>query len=130
MQVVEVAGADDYRLDRLRAAGTWFAPIDPDNEAGFDRLWRQMLDGDPEVGATIEVYGRKEHWPRASGRLLRAHFRNLCGEALGPSDYLAIAERFDTVFLEAAAAAAPGGPQRREAAGDPDRHPLRSPHPP
>jgi cell division protein ZapE len=100
MEVVEVAGPRDYRLDRLRAAGLWFSPDDPDNEAGFDQLWRQMLGGDPEVGATIEVYGRKEHWPRAAGRLLRAHFLSLCGEALGPSDYLAIAERFDTLFLE------------------------------
>jgi cell division protein ZapE len=101
MEVVAVNGAHDYRLDRLRAAGTWFSPMDADNEAGFDRLWLQMLGGDAEVGATLEVYGRREHWPRATERLLRAHFQNLCGEALGPSDYLAIAERFDTVFLEA-----------------------------
>ncbi|HZZ88832.1 MAG TPA: cell division protein ZapE [Caulobacteraceae bacterium] len=100
MDVVEVAGAHDYRLDRLRAARTWFSPVDPDNEAAFDRLWREMLGGDVEVGATLEVYGRKQHWPRAAGRLLRAHFRSLCDEALGPSDYLAIAERFDTLFLE------------------------------
>jgi cell division protein ZapE len=60
-----------------------------------------MLGGDAETGATIEVFGRREHWPRAAGRLLRAHFQSLCGEALGPSDYLAIAERFDTLFLEA-----------------------------
>ena len=101
LDVVEVRGARDYRLDRLRAAGTWFSPIDPDNEAGFDRLWREMLGGDAEVGATLEVFGRKEHWPRAAGGLLRAHFQNLCAEALGPSDYLAIAERFHTVFIEA-----------------------------
>jgi len=101
MQVVAVNGGRDYRLDRLRAAGTWFSPIDPDNEASFDRLWREMLGADAEAGATLEVYGRREHWPRAAGGLLRAHFQNLCGEALGPSDYLAIAERFHTVFIEA-----------------------------
>jgi cell division protein ZapE len=101
MDVVEVAGARDYRLDRLRAAGTWFSPIDADNEASFDTLWRQMLGGDAETGATIEVFGRREHWPRAAGRMLRAHFQSLCGEALGPNDYLAIAARFDTLFLEA-----------------------------
>ena len=101
MDVVEVNGGRDYRLDRLRAAGTWFSPLDPDNEAGFDALWRAMLGGDPETGATIEVFGRREHWPRAAGRLLRAHFQSLCGEALGPNDYLAIAARFDTLFLEA-----------------------------
>jgi len=101
MQVVAVAGARDYRLDRLRAAGVWFSPIDPDNEATFDRLWLEMLGGDAETGATLEVFGRRQHWPRAAGRLLRAHFQSLCGEALGPSDYLAIAGRFDTLFLEA-----------------------------
>jgi cell division protein ZapE len=101
LQVVAVDGARDYRLDRLRAAGVWFSPIDRDNEASFDALWREMLGGDEETGATLEVYGRRQHWPRAAGRLLRAHFHSLCGEALGPSDYLAIAARFDTLFLEA-----------------------------
>ena len=101
LEIVAVAGPRDYRLDRLRAGRTWFSPNDADNEAGFDALWAEMLDGDPETGATLEVYGRKEHWPRAAGGLLRAHFRSLCAEALGPSDYLAIAERFHTVFVEA-----------------------------
>jgi cell division protein ZapE len=101
LQVAPVDGARDYRLDRLRAAGTWFSPIDAGNEAGFERLWREMLGGDEEIGATLEVFGRRQHWPRAAGRMLRAHFQSLCGEALGPSDYLAIAGRFDTLFLEA-----------------------------
>jgi cell division protein ZapE len=101
LEVVEVDGARDYRLDRLRSARTWFHPIDPDNEKSFDALWGEMLGGDPEVGATLEVFGRKEHWPRAAGGLLRAHFQSLCAEALGPSDYLAIADRFHTLFVEA-----------------------------
>jgi cell division protein ZapE len=101
MAIVPVAGDHDYRLGRLRAARTWLAPIDPDNERQFDALWRDLLDGEAETGATLEVLGRREHWPRAHGRMLRAHFASLCGHALGPADYLAIAERFDTVFIEA-----------------------------
>ncbi len=101
MEVVRVDGQSDYRLERLRAAGAWFSPIDPDNESAFDTLWREMLGGDAETGATIEVFGRREHWPRAAGGMLRAHFQSLCGEALGPNDYLAISGRFDTLFLEA-----------------------------
>jgi len=100
-EVVEVAGAHDWRLDRLRAAGTWFSPIDPDNEAQFDALWRDMLGGDAEVGATIEVLGRTQHWPRATSGMLRAHFVSLCVHAVGPADYIAIAARFHTVFVEA-----------------------------
>jgi len=101
MEIVPLIGRRDYRLDRLRAAGTWFSPIDPDNERAFDALWLDMLGGDTETGVTLEVLGRKEHWPRAAGGLLRAHFASLCVHALGPQDYIAIAERFHTVFIEA-----------------------------
>jgi cell division protein ZapE len=101
MEIVPVAGGHDWRLDRLRAARTWFSPIDPDNEQGFDDLWRAMLGADLEIGATLEVLGRNQHWPRAAGGRLRAHFASLCVQALGPADYIAIAERFHTVFIEA-----------------------------
>jgi cell division protein ZapE len=100
LEIVRVAGAHDYRLDRLRAAGTWFSPIDPDNERSFEALWREMLDGADEVGAELEVLGRKITLPHAAGGMLRATFASLCSVALGPNDYIAMAEAFHTVFLE------------------------------
>ena len=100
MQVVEVAGARDHRLERLKGAQVYFSPITPDADAGFDALWQDQLDGTPETGATLEVMGRRMRLPRASGSLLRESFASLCGQALGSQDYLAIAGRFHTVFLE------------------------------
>jgi len=100
VEIVEVAGARDYRLDRLRAAGTWFSPNDPGNQRTFEALWRDMLGKDEERGATIEVLGRKITLPHAAGGMVRASFASLCSTALGPNDYLAIAEAFHTVFLE------------------------------
>jgi len=101
MEVVPLTGSHDYRLDRLRATRTWFAPIDQDNEREFDRLWADLLGGDEELGETLQVLGRSLHWPRAAGGRLRAHFASLCVQALGPADYIAIADRFHTVFVEA-----------------------------
>jgi cell division protein ZapE len=101
MEIVAVAGDHDYRLGRLRAAGTWFSPLSEAAQRAFDALWQDMLGADEEAGATLEVLGRTEHWPRAAGGLLRAHFNSLCAHALGPADYLAIAARFHTVFVEA-----------------------------
>jgi len=100
LEIVSVRGPVDFRLDRLRGARTWLAPETKDNEAAFDRLWSDMLDGAAETGATLEVLGRKLHLPRASGGLLRVGFASLCDNALGPQDYLAVAARFHTVFLE------------------------------
>jgi len=100
VEVVEVAGGKDYRLDRLRAAGTWFSPIDPDNQRTFEALWRDMLGKAEETGASVEVLGRKITLPHASGGMVRASFASLCSMALGPNDYVAIAGAFHTVFLE------------------------------
>ena len=100
LEVVSVAGPNDYRLDRLRGARVYFTPLDAQAEAGFETLWRDMLDGAEELGATLEVLGRKLRLPHAAGGLLRASFASLCATALGPQDYLAIGERFHTVFLE------------------------------
>jgi cell division protein ZapE len=100
LQVVRVGGPKDFRLDRLRGARVYLSPATPDAEAAFDDLWRSLLAGAEETGATLEVLGRKLWLPRAAGGHLRSSFVSLCGEALGPQDYLALANRFHTVFLE------------------------------
>jgi cell division protein ZapE len=100
MQIVEVGGERDHRLERLKGARVYFSPVTAETEAAFDALWQGQLDGAPETGATLEVMGRKMRLPRASGGLLRESFASLCGQALGSQDYLVIAARFHTLFLE------------------------------
>ena len=100
LEVVEVAGGRDHRLERLKGGRVWFSPIEPETEAAFDALWRDQLDGAAETGATLDVMGRRMRLPRACGGLLRESFASLCGQALGSQDYLAIADRFHTLFLE------------------------------
>ena len=100
LQVVRVAGPKDFRLDRLRGAQVYFSPLTPAAEAAFDALWILLLDGAEETGATVEVLGRKLRLPHVAGGHLRSTFISLCGQALGPQDYLAVAQRFHTVFLE------------------------------
>ena len=113
MEIVEIAGPIDHRGVEARRPQAWFSPIDPDNEREFDAQWLETLAGAPETGVTLEVLGRKEHWPRAAGGRLRAHFASLCVHALGPEDYLAIAEAFEVVFLEAVPKL---GPEKRNEA--------------
>ena len=88
--------------------------MDAANEQAFDALWSALLDGTEETGAAVEVLGRKITLPRAFGGHLRASFTSLCGQALGPQDYLALAARFHTVFLEDAPILSPD--KRNEAA--------------
>ena len=100
MDVVGVRGPVDFRLDRLRGARTYLAPINATTRAAFDVLWSGMLEGAPETATSLEVLGRKVTFQRVAGGFLRAGFAELCSAALGPQDYLAIAARFHTLFLE------------------------------
>ena len=114
LEVVRVAGPKDFRLDRLRGAQTWFAPLAPQPQAGFDALWRSLTDDAAETGGTVEVLGRRTTFPRVVGGHLRASFASLCGQALGAQDYLAVAARFHTLFLEGVPILSPD--RRNEAA--------------
>ena len=111
LEVVRVAGPQDHRLGRLLSARTWLAPLDraPD----FDALWRDQTDSAEERTTTLEVLGRKVPFERTVGGLMRSDFARLCGSALGPQDYLAVARAFHTVFLEGVPRL---GPERRNEA--------------
>jgi cell division protein ZapE len=100
MDIVAVKGPTDFRLDRLRGHRVYFTPCTAKTETEFEAFWDEITEGEPERGATVEVLGRKLAFPRAVGGFLHTSFNSLCHQALGSQDYLAIAERFHTVFLE------------------------------
>ena len=98
--VVSVSGARDWRLDRLMGDRVWFAPADHQNRMAFETLWSDLKGEQDECPAHLKVLGREVVIERTDGGLARATFAELCGAALGPQDYLAVAERFHTLFLE------------------------------
>jgi cell division protein ZapE len=114
LKVVEIAGPKDFRMDRLKDARLWFCPSrDSAERQGFEALWRDMTALMTEMPAILEVNQRKLGFPRAAGPILRATFAELCTETNGPADYLAIAQRFTTVFIDGVPVL---GPERRNEA--------------
>jgi cell division protein ZapE len=97
---VSVSGARDWRLDRLLGDRVWFTPVDTEARAAFEALWSDLKGEQAECPAHLSVLGRDVVIERTDGGLARATFAELCGAALGPQDYLAIAERFHTLLLE------------------------------
>ena len=112
-QVVGIAGARDWRLDRMMGAQVWFSPVDAAGRAGFEALWADLRGDEPEEPTRLAVLGREVVVERTAGGLARASFDELCARPLGPQDYLAMAARFHTLFLEALPAL---GPDRRHEA--------------
>ena len=98
--VVETAGAKDFRLDRLAGDKVWFSTGTEGAVPAFELLWSDLKGGEPEEPTILPVLGREVTIQRTVGGMARATFDELCGKPLGPQDYLAIARRFHTVFME------------------------------
>ncbi len=95
MSVLELDSPTDHRMRALIKNDVYFVS----NEAGFDRLWHRMVGEGVEETATLEIKGRSLVFERSQGGQVRSTFDELCRRALGAGDYLAIAERFHTVFV-------------------------------
>lgn len=98
--VVEIAAARDYRLERLMAAPVYYAPLGPAADEAIDRAWDRLTVGATPHPVTLDVQGRKLTIARAAAGCARVTFDELCARPLGAADYLEIAERFHTVLLE------------------------------
>ncbi len=100
-EVVAVAGTRDWRLDRMAGHQVWFSPETPEGRAEFEAMWAELKGDEPEEPTPLRVLGRDVVVERTAGGLARATFDELCARPLGPQDYLALAARFHTLFLEA-----------------------------
>ena len=99
MDVIALEGPRDYRLGRIRANETFPYPATADNRVAFNTLWRDLTDGAAGRVETLEVLGRQRTVPKAAHACASFTFYELCGEALGPPDYLAIAKAYRTIFI-------------------------------
>lgn len=88
----------DHRLGEAREE-VYFRPLDAESAAAMDAAWQRCSGGENEP-LVLTVQGRAVAIPRSSGRTARIDFEALCGTPRGPADYLAIAERFDALFID------------------------------
>jgi cell division protein ZapE len=113
MEVMELASAKDFRLERLEGQKLYFTPHDEaarkSLHAAFTRL-TGLWEGKPE---NIDVKGRNLHVPSAARGVARFTFTELCDRPLGTLDYLHLAHRYHTLIIEGIPKL---GPERRSAA--------------
>ena len=99
-RIMALDGPTDYRRDRLEQMPVYLAPLDDEARIAFEDAWQTATSGRDISAVTLTVKGRDIFVPRASGTCARFTFDDLCGRPLGARDYLALAARFDTVFIE------------------------------
>lgn len=100
VDVVELKSARDFRLERLGGAPVYHAPLSPEADDAMDASWTRYICDARERNEEISVKGRRVAVPRAARGAARFSFADLCEAPLGAADYLAIARRYDAVFVD------------------------------
>jgi len=100
MEVLELEGPTDYRLERLRDLPVYHYPLGPVATRALDGIFEALADGAAAAPSEIEVGSRKLRVPVAAGGVARFGFADLCAQPLGPADYLTLARRFHSLILD------------------------------
>jgi len=99
LKVVHLQSPTDYRQNRLSGTKSYFSPANAAARAEIDKIWHRLSGGQSEA-LTLKVQGREVALQQFSNGVARVPFWELCGRALGPADYLAIAENVKVLILE------------------------------
>ena len=105
LEVMELNGPTDYRLDRIGGMKAWHTPLGDEATAQLRELFFRLTDYPPEdaahvPSADIEVAGgRTLHVPKSLKGVAVFSFKRLCGQPRGAADYLAIAQTYHTVLM-------------------------------
>jgi cell division protein ZapE len=100
LDLVMMDDGRDFRRSRLRGMRTWLVPADARADRELDGAFAALTEDAAAGPATLRVMGRKFVVPLAAEGVARCDFDYLCGSALGPGDYLALATHFHTLILD------------------------------
>ncbi len=100
LDIYQLDAAGDYRADRVKGMEVYFCPLGSDADTRMDAAWEAVTGSVGAGPCDLRVKGRRLRFAACAGGAVRESFDALCGRALGPADYLAIAQRFHTVFID------------------------------
>ena len=100
LEIFDFDGDLDHRLRQLTAAPVYYTPLGEDTDAAVDAVWARLTADATMRPTTLEVQGRSLTIARTGSGAARESFEALCERALGPADYIAVAESFHTLVLD------------------------------
>jgi cell division protein ZapE len=100
LDVLQLDGPRDYRLARFAGRRVYFSPIDETSHMALAKAFADLTDNATPAADALTVLGRTLAVPRASRGVAWFSFDALCGQALGPLDFLALVARYHTFIVE------------------------------
>jgi len=100
VEVLKLDARTDFRLEKLGGAPVYHVPADEKAKAALEAAFRALSGKAQGQRTVLNVQGHDLVLPQAAGSVARASFADLCAQAYGASDYIALAQRFHTLVLD------------------------------
>lgn len=100
LEVVELNGPTDYRLQRISGLNVYLTPLGRTADAAMDEAWKRLTDSKRGKPISLPVLGRQVPVPQAARGVARFSFEELCDRPLAAADYLALAQEFHTILID------------------------------
>lgn len=98
-EVFNLDARTDYRREKLLHFAAYQTPLGKKADAAMDEAWGLATAGGVTAPLRLLVRGHNFDIPLASSDCARFTFDDLCAKPLGAADYLELARRFDTIFI-------------------------------
>jgi len=104
LEVLHLDSETDYReeyfKDYAKKECSYFTPLNRDTHEKMDQLFAYLSGKAPVEAEEVTVKGRTIPVRAVAADVARFSFADLCEKPHGAEDYLALAKRYKTVFLE------------------------------
>jgi cell division protein ZapE len=100
VEVLKLEARTDFRLEKLGGAPVYRVPADETAKGALDEAFRKLAGVARGQKLVLDVNGHELVVPQAAGGVARASFTDLCSQAYGASDFIALAQRFHTLVLD------------------------------
>jgi cell division protein ZapE len=97
--VLEVSGVKDYRQSFISGDQVYFYPLNLESAKRMDIIWA-TLTGNSADDFILSFKGREIRFPFYKDGVGRFDFFEICGQMLGPGDYLAIVDAVRVLMVD------------------------------
>jgi cell division protein ZapE len=99
-EILELVAKEDYRLSHFKSMETvFYVGINEKGIAFLQQRFDELTNKGSIEAITLHVKARTIEFSQAHGDILFSSFNELCVRALGPADYLEVANEFSTIFI-------------------------------
>ncbi len=100
VKFVHLSIPHDYRAQTVQIEGTYFKPLGGKTKNTLDSIFEKLTNDEQVVQDILRVKGREILAQESANGVARFSFAQLCERPHGAEDYIEIAKKYHTVFIE------------------------------